>query len=100
MLEIEADVTSTIPLKAVLTATPIDVDGNLMNVNVEGGVIEANAQNQHIVLRTTGVVKRLDGISFEAVVRPADGDQAIGPDQTIELRNVKARVTGNYTTDF
>ena len=100
VLEIEADVTSTIPLKAVLTATPIDVDGNLMNVNVEGGVIEANAQNQHIVLRTTGVVKRLDGISFEAVVRPANGDQAIGPDQTIELRNVKARVTGNYTTDF
>lgn len=100
VLELEADVTSTIPLGAVLTATPIDRDGNPMNVTVEGADISANAVNQHILLRTTGEIKGLDGISFEAVVRPGNDDQAIGPDQTITLTNIRARVTGNYTTDF
>ncbi len=100
VLELEADVTSTIPLRAELSARPVDKNGNLMDVSVEGGIIEANAVNQHIVLRTTGTVKGLDGISFEAVVRPGNNGEAIGPDQTIELRNIRARVTGNYTTDF
>ncbi len=99
-LVVEADVTSTIPLKATFTAHPIDSDGNpIPNVTIEGAEISANADNQHIQIRTTGSIKKLDGIQFEAVVTPGS-NETLSPDQTITLKNVRARVSGSYTTDF
>ena len=99
-LEIEADVTSTIPLKASLTGHPINTNGEpISGVTIEGAEIEANAQNQHILIRTTGEVRNLDGIRFEAVVVPGSSE-TLSPTQTLTLTNVHARVSGSYTTEF
>lgn len=99
-LEIEADATSTLPLNAKLSGYPIDVNGHrIPGVTIEATEIPANAQGQHIVIRTTGEIRNLDGITFEAVITPGS-DEALGPNQTIRLENLRARVSGSYTTDF
>lgn len=99
-LEVEADVTSTLPLNAKLSGYPIDVNGNrIPGVTIEATEIPANANSQHIVIRTVGEIRNLDGITFEAVVTPGS-DEALGPNQTIRLENLRARVSGSYTTDF
>lgn len=99
-LEIEADVTSTIPLGAKLTAWPIDKDGHRIgDVHIEGADIEALAKGKHINIRATGEIRHLDGITFDAVVRPGS-EETLSPNQTISLENIKAKVSGSYTTDF
>lgn len=99
-LTVEADATSTMPLGADITAVPIDRQGNpVRGTAIKGARIEAGAQGQHIVITVEGQVRNLDGIRFEAVVRPGS-DRPLAPDMTISLANLRARVSGVYTTDF
>ncbi len=99
LIQVEADAYSTVPLNAHFTAHPIDRKGNKIDVEIKGADIQANAQGQHIVITAAGTIKNLDGITFEAVVT-AGSEEALSPDQTIRLENLKAKVTGNYLTDF
>ncbi len=46
-----------------------------------------------------GTIEHLDGITFEAVLNP-DSDDALAPSQTIRLENLRARISGSYTTEF
>ena len=99
-LEVNLNLTNNTPLTAELTGYPIDKYGNQINdVSVQGAVIKGNAVNEPVTLYITGEVKYLDGIRFTATIRP-DSDNAISPDQSITLSNIKAKVSGNYTTDF
>lgn len=99
-LEVNLNVTNDTPLQAVLTGYPIDKNGNQINgVSIEGASIPGGANNTPITLRITGEVKNLDGIKFTATVTPQNGN-AISPTQSITLSNIKAKVSGNYTTDF
>lgn len=98
-LEIEADVTSTIPLEASLVAYPLMVGGTRIPGVKATGSIPANAKGEHIIIKMEGTIEHLDGITFEATVHPASED-ALAPTQTICLENLRARVSGSYTTDF
>ncbi len=98
-LEIEADVTSTIPLDATLTAYPLMVGGSKIPGVKASGYIPANANGEHIIIRMEGTIEHLDGITFEAVLNP-DSDDALAPSQTIRLENLRARISGSYTTEF
>ncbi|MCM1110792.1 MAG: hypothetical protein NC336_06265 [Clostridium sp.] len=99
-LVVELDVTTDLPIGATLSGYPIDANGNrINNVSIEGAVIEPNARNQHLNLYITGEVKHLDGIVFEAVASAADG-QALSPSMTIELKNVRPRVSGWYQKEL
>lgn len=109
-LELMADVTSTIPFNAVLEAYPLDKEGNKITykdaagnqvpVNVKGAVIPAGADRQPISIMMEGEFTGIDGVTFEAVVRPDGNDTPLSPSQTIVLKNLKAKVGGYYTTDF
>ncbi|MDE7116647.1 MAG: hypothetical protein K2O56_09520 [Muribaculaceae bacterium] len=98
-LEIEADVTSTIPLDATLTAYPLMTGGSKIPGVKASGYIPANAKGEHIIIRMEGTIEHLDGITFEAVLNP-DTDDALAPSQTIRLENLRARISGSYTTEF
>lgn len=63
------------------------------------GYIPANANGEHIIIRMEGTIEHLDGITFEAVLNP-DSDDALAPSQTIRLENLRARISGSYTTEF
>ena len=99
-LEVNLNLTNNTPLTAELTGYPIDKNGKQINgVNVEGAVIKGNAVNEPVTLYITGEVKDLDGIRFTATIRP-ENDKTLSPNQSITLTNIKAKVSGNYTTDF
>ena len=98
-LEIEADVTSTIPLEASLVAYPLAVGGNRIPGVKAYGEIPANANGKHIIIKMEGTIEHLDGVTFEATVHPGS-ENALAPNQTIRLENLRARISGSYTTEF
>ncbi|MEE1022852.1 MAG: hypothetical protein U0L83_06955 [Muribaculaceae bacterium] len=100
-MKLTTEVTSTLPLNAVLTAHPIDKDGHLVSgVSVEGGVIPANAAGVPVTLTVTGEVRHLDGIEFTAEVRPDGTSTVLRPSQTIRLDKIRVNVSGSYTKEF
>lgn len=96
ILSVEADVTSTIPMNATLTAYPIDKDGRTIASAKAETTIPANAKDNHIVIKMQGPIKDLDGITFTARLTPGS-EEALAPSQTITLKNLKATVSGHYT---
>jgi lipoprotein len=100
-LEITTEVTSTLPLEAVITGYPIDKFGNqISNVAIEGAKVNPGAKDEPVTIRITGEVKHLDGITFTAIVKPGPNDEALSPSQTLTLKKVRAKVTGNYTKEL
>lgn len=95
-LSVEADVTSTIPLGATLTAYPLDKAGNIISSAKADASINANADSQHIVIKMQGPIEKLDGVTFTATLAPGS-EEALAPEQTITLKNLKATVSGYYT---
>ncbi|MDE6681953.1 MAG: hypothetical protein K2J87_00835 [Muribaculaceae bacterium] len=99
-LNIEADVDSDLPLGATLNVYPINKDGQkIPNVTVTPATISANAKGERLSMTVTGVIRDLDGVTYEAVVKPGS-EEALSPQQTIRLSNIKAKVSGYYLTDF
>ena len=98
-LELEADATSTIPLEATIVAYPLDKHGNRISGVKATGKLPANCTDEHIVITMEGTIEHLDGVTFEATVHPGD-ENPLAPSQTIILKNLRARVSGSYLTDF
>ena len=99
VLQVDADVTTTLPLEAKLTAYPIDINGNRINQSKAEIILPANANGDHITIKMEGPIKDLDGIEFTAIVTPGS-NEALAPSQTITLKNLKAKVSGVYTFDL
>lgn len=98
-LEIEADVVSTIPLEAKLVAYPLAVGNKEITGAKAECVIPAATKGSHIVIRMAGPIEHLDGVTFQAILSPGS-EEALSPQQTITLNNIRAKVSGSYTTDF
>lgn len=106
-LEITADVTSMIPLGATVTIVPLyknNFDDETEEAKPIAGVkgetmLPANAKDYPLSITIKGEIKRLDGIKISAIAEPGS-TEALGPKQTIILKNVRATVSGSYTTDF
>lgn len=100
-LEITTEVTSTLPLEAIITGYPIDKFGKqISGVTIEGAKINPGAKDEPVTIRITGEVKHLDGITFTATVTPGPNDEALSPSQTLTLKKMRAKVTGNYTKEL
>lgn len=99
-LTIDADATSTLPLGAQIFVHPLDKNGNSMTgVTVTPADLAAFSKDAHITVTISGDIHELDGVRIEAVVRP-DAEDALAPTQTISLKNIGAKVSGFYLTDF
>lgn len=98
-LELTADVTSDISQTVRITGYPLGTDGQPMDVQIEGAEIPANADNYHITIRTTGVIRHLDGFVYTATAASA-GAEPLGPDQHITLKNIRAKVSGKYVKEL
>lgn len=98
-LEVTAVVSSNLPVEVSLSGIPVDKNGKeVTTVQVEGPTIPAGAQNQSIVIRITGEILSLDGIKYKATVKgnTATEDNAIGPDLSLSLKDIRATVSGYY----
>ncbi len=99
-LEVNLNITNDTSLEATLSGYPIDKNGNKINgVNIEGATIPGGAKDAPVTIYITGEVRNLDGIKFTAIVKP-ENNNALSPNQSITLSDIKAKVSGNYTTDF
>lgn len=96
-LTVTADAVSTLPLDAVLHVTPIA--DNAENIQISEVTLKSTSGSQPIELKVTGDIRKFKGIKLVATVT-APSENALSPDQTITLTNLKAKVTGSYVTDF
>lgn len=88
------------PLDAEIVAYPLDVNGDrIKNVKITSNVLKASSQGVQLEIKLEGVITHLDGVTFEARVKPGS-DDALAPSQTIVLNNIRAKVSGYYTKKF
>lgn len=98
-MEISATASSDVPFSVSLDGYPINTAGDRIESDVEGVEIEARAEAKDITLRITGKITDLDGITFTARA-VSDGTAVLTPGQKIVLKNVKVKVSGNYTDEL
>ncbi len=99
-LEVNFDITTDIPIAIEFSGYPLDKNGNRMSgVTISSVTIDANAQNQSVRLAVTGTIRNLDGMEFEAKASAQEG-QALSPDMSIELKNVRPCVSGYYEKEL
>lgn len=94
--------TNNCPVGATLKAYPIDVRGNrISGVEIKTTQpLKANTPNQEIVIEMTGTVTHLDGIIYEATLSGSNSGEALSPSQTVELKNIRATVSGYYEKEL
>ena len=97
---INANVNSEIPLNLELTFSPIDAKGKIIK-GVKSNPVKIAATNemQQISVAMTGEIQNLDGIIIRAKVIGKDGE-VIAPNQTINFKNLKITVSGQYVDEF
>lgn len=99
--EITAKASTDLPVEVLLTATVLGKDGKPLRAELSSITLPANAKDYpiSIFLGEGQQVTNLDGITFTAIVK-AESEADLSPEQFIILRDVRARVSGNYTKDF
>ena len=97
-LEIATVASSQIPMDATLAVYPIDREGKIITTaHVEPVTIEANSVDKALTFVISGTITDLDGIFISATVIPDGSEEVLRPEQTITLKQLKAKVSGNYT---
>ncbi len=94
-VSLEAD--NNLPLDALLSGHPLDIDGNpISGVTIHPVTLKADTKGQKVEIVVEGTVTHLDGFEFTATVDSSSGT-VISPDQTLLLSNIRGRITGFYT---
>lgn len=90
--------TSTVPLDATIAVYPLDRDGNrIQGLDIQTAVLPAYAKDAPIELTISGNITNLDGVFITATVVPDGNEEALSPDQTITMRDIRAKVSATYT---
>lgn len=100
-MEITALASSDIPLGVKLTAKVLGKDGKPLNAELSSVELPGNAKDFPftIVLGEGQTVTNIDGITFTAYVK-ADAQTTLSPQQNIVLKEIRAKVSGNYTKEL
>lgn len=98
-LELSAHAVNNVPAEVQLTVYPIDKEGNTINAEISSNVLAASSESD-LVIKLTGEIRHLDGIRIEAVLRSAGGKDALSPSQTLNLTDIRAKVSGYYDKEF
>lgn len=102
-LELTAKAVNNCPVALQLTVWPLvrDKDGNVSRsgAKVESNTIPAN-ETVNLSITLDGEIKGLDGFDIEAVLTGGSSQDALTPSQTLDLTDIRAKVSGYYQTDF
>lgn len=102
-LEVNVTVSTDIPVGVQFTGAPLGKDGKpISGTKITGATIKPMADNEHVTILVEmpeGGIHDLDGIKFEAVANAADGN-ALSPDMTIRLTNIRPCVSGYYEKEL
>ena len=56
--------------------------------------------SEPIEISVEGDIRHLDGIQLEATLLGSDGNSPLKPTQTIQLKNMKIKVSGSYEKEL
>lgn len=98
-LVLTAHAKNNCPVSLQLTVVPIDTDGHELDAKVQSNTLEANTETE-LTIELTGEVRHLDGIRLRAVLESGASGEPLSPEQTLDLTDIRARVSGYYETDF
>ncbi|MDE6392815.1 MAG: hypothetical protein K2L59_06090 [Muribaculaceae bacterium] len=98
-LEVTAHAVNNCPVDIQLTLYPITTDGDVSGVRLESNTVKAGSETD-LVISMTGEVRHLDGIRIVAVLEAGAGEEPLAPSQTLQLDDIRARVTGFYEKEF
>lgn len=103
-LELTANAVNNCPVDIQVTIYPLmkDDNGNTVRsgAKIESNVIPGNTSESLRVNLSNGEITRLDGFDIEAVLTGSSKQENLEPSQTLELTDIKAKVSGYYQTDF
>lgn len=101
--EVKLDFTATteVPIEMELTVVPIDKEGKVIK-GVESNTVKvpAKAPNKDIHFKMTGDIKHLDGVKITANLTNIGDDTALAPQMKLNVKNLKATLTGYYEDEF
>ena len=96
-LSVSVNVDNGTPLGFQLTAYPLDKDGNrIAGVDITASSIAPNTANQEVVISMTGEISGLDGIEYVAEAHAGSAENALRPNMSLHLSNIRATVSGYY----
>lgn len=110
-LTLNADFVNHVPMKFVLTAEAIDIDGNPipeigtdLNVEILAGTLEKPTTSHiSIIVTGNGDISRMDGLRL-LIESYAPGSDLLGtpldPAQGVKLLNIKARLQGKVDIEL
>lgn len=100
-LSISMHVKSDIPIDFKLEAYPIDAKGDQINtVKIEPVDIPAGC-DRDIVIRITGEINHLDGITYTATGYVPEGmSSALSKNMSLNCTNIRATFSGYYVKEF
>ncbi len=100
-LSVSALISSDVPIAMEFTLHPLDSKGDIIpGVEVTKVTVPANAKDFKLELTATGQITDLDGIQYTALAAPGENAAALSDKMTIAVKNLRAKVSGHYTTDF
>jgi hypothetical protein len=100
-LTITAKASNQTPVGVELYAWPVDVNGNrIKDVEVKSNYLAPGADAEDITIELTGTVQHFDGVIYEARVKGSNSGQALSPQQTIKLSNIRVKVSGYYEDEL
>lgn len=105
-LKLNAKCSTNLPVGISLRVIPVDKNGDQIPVKEDSSKfdVEPNSNNKEVSLTIEGAngpITNFDGVTFRAVITQNNGNtEAIGPDQYIELNDLRIAVDGYYETDF
>lgn len=98
-LTLDADITSHLPVDVYFTAIPVNSDGEeITSVKVNKVEVPAG-QTSHVTITMEGTILDLDGMSYIASFKSVNDSKVLRPDASLDIANLKVRVTGNYIID-
>lgn len=106
-IDLTAICSTDLPVGIKLSVVPIDKEGNVIAVNEDNMEFEvpAYADKKTVTLRIEakngGTISGFDGVKFKATIeQKSNNTEALGPNLTIKLDDIRVTVDGYYETDF
>lgn len=102
-LTINANVSSDVPLELVVKVYPMVIkDGkSVVDYSIEGSaLLPASASDYPLEITLNGVIQHIDGILIKADLASKGQGKTLGPDMTLHLDKLRAKVTGYYDREL